>query len=382
MTDDLPTLWRAEPHTLAKHAILQRYLQAWFPILSRQSRRVQRSSEEILFIDGFAGPGEYAGGEPGSPVIAMNAALEHSVMFPVPVRFLFIERREDRYEHLKRVLGRLREQMTARAKVRIGEPRQGECDVVLSQMLDEHEKKGIRFGPALAFLDQFGYAAVSMRLMARILAYGQCEVFSYLNYRDMNRFISDASKADGFTRTWGGDEWRQAINMPESERRRHLLESYKDALRRRGNAKYINSFAMFDSSDRPLYWLIFCTNSLRGLEEMKKAMWKVDGTGGFRFSDRDDPRQLKLLTDEFDQPWLAETLLTKLAGRRMTVAELKEYVLTTTPCYQFKKALQTLETDVDPSIRVIKAPQGRRRRTFLDDNLREIVIQFQSRKLF
>jgi hypothetical protein len=41
---------------------------------------------------------------------------------------------------------------------------------VLSQMLDEHETRGVRFGPTLAFLDQFGYAAVSMKLIERIIA--------------------------------------------------------------------------------------------------------------------------------------------------------------------------------------------------------------------
>ena len=29
-------VWECEPHTLAKHQILQRYLQAWYPILIGQ----------------------------------------------------------------------------------------------------------------------------------------------------------------------------------------------------------------------------------------------------------------------------------------------------------------------------------------------------------
>ncbi len=56
-------LWELEPHTLGKHRVLRAYLDAWFPILSSWRKR-------ILFIDGFAGPGEYKGGEEGSPQIA------------------------------------------------------------------------------------------------------------------------------------------------------------------------------------------------------------------------------------------------------------------------------------------------------------------------
>ncbi len=62
-------LWALEPHTAAKHAILRRYLQAWFPIMASANAR-------FLYIDGFAGPGEYSGGEDGSPVIALKTARE------------------------------------------------------------------------------------------------------------------------------------------------------------------------------------------------------------------------------------------------------------------------------------------------------------------
>ncbi|MFV2045518.1 MAG: three-Cys-motif partner protein TcmP, partial [Anaerolineales bacterium] len=64
------TLWALEPHTTGKHKVLRGYLDAWFPILGTWSGR-------ILFIDGFAGPGEYRGGEQGSPQIALDALLKH-----------------------------------------------------------------------------------------------------------------------------------------------------------------------------------------------------------------------------------------------------------------------------------------------------------------
>ena len=71
MARRLDTLWIPDAHTLAKHAILRRYLQAWLPIMSRWNRRG-------VVIDGFAGPGRYASGEDGLPFVALKAALEHS----------------------------------------------------------------------------------------------------------------------------------------------------------------------------------------------------------------------------------------------------------------------------------------------------------------
>ncbi|MGL5826279.1 MAG: three-Cys-motif partner protein TcmP, partial [Nocardioides sp.] len=69
--DSDPKKWDYPPHTQAKHAILANYLGAWYPILSSTRGR-------ILYLDGFAGRGRYQGGEPGSPIIALDRLLGHS----------------------------------------------------------------------------------------------------------------------------------------------------------------------------------------------------------------------------------------------------------------------------------------------------------------
>ncbi|HZX45459.1 MAG TPA: three-Cys-motif partner protein TcmP [Candidatus Nanoarchaeia archaeon] len=59
------TLWPITPHTQAKHIILQKYLGAWIPIISKYNGKV-------IYVDGFSGPGEYRDGELGSPLIAIK----------------------------------------------------------------------------------------------------------------------------------------------------------------------------------------------------------------------------------------------------------------------------------------------------------------------
>jgi hypothetical protein len=204
-------------------------------------------------------------------------------------------------------------------------------------------------------------------------------VFSYLDYKDMNRWITDPAKAAAFTRAYGGDEWRGAIDLPECRRRTFLLDQYKAALRdpQRGNADYVTSFSMFDRNGAPLYWLIFCTNNLRGLEEMKRAMWDVDKTGEFRFSDEDNPSQLRLFSQSFDDAWLADALSSRLAGRKTTASKVKEYVLTDTPCYLFRAALRSLETGPNKRTTVIAAPPDRKPGTYPEDQLDQITLAFE-----
>lgn len=88
------TVWPLDPHTAAKHAILRRYLDAWIPIMSRHNGRV-------LYIDGFAGPGVYENGEPGSPVIALDAALGQARHISGEMYFIFIEENQARCDNLR-----------------------------------------------------------------------------------------------------------------------------------------------------------------------------------------------------------------------------------------------------------------------------------------
>jgi len=93
------TIWELEPHTRAKHAILRRYLQAWTVILT------QGGFPEVVYIDGFAGPGRYAGGEDGSPIIALRAALDHHITSRMT--FLFVEEKADRAQVLRDIVDSL-----------------------------------------------------------------------------------------------------------------------------------------------------------------------------------------------------------------------------------------------------------------------------------
>ena len=67
-------LWNADPHTLAKHRLLENYLSAWLPTL------LQGGFRGVTYAEGFAGPGIYEGGEPGSPVIALRTFLDQRAL--------------------------------------------------------------------------------------------------------------------------------------------------------------------------------------------------------------------------------------------------------------------------------------------------------------
>jgi three-Cys-motif partner protein len=59
MPKDVDVLWPLKRHTIAKHQILRWYIDAWLPILGAG----RWAKDDVVLIDGFAGPGRYRGGE-------------------------------------------------------------------------------------------------------------------------------------------------------------------------------------------------------------------------------------------------------------------------------------------------------------------------------
>ena len=355
------TFWEADRHTLAKHAILRKYLQAWMPILSGQSARIRGGSKRVLYLDGFAGPGRYLGGEPGSPLIALDVALTHARDFPVPVRLAFIEKNPARCNALRALIERRQGEIDESHKVEVRSPICGDCSAELDKVLDQYQADGREFGPALVFFDQFGYSQVPMELIRRVMLRQTCESLLFFNWRDLNRFITDPQKAAGISRAFGTTSWRTAIHEPPRKREALLLRCYIRSLRENGRVKYSCHFAMYDSSERLLSWLVFCSNHLEGLRQMKRSMWSVDETGAFKFFDSRDPNQLQLL-EGFDDTWLAHAIRREFAGREVSMPEVSHFVLTETPCHKYAGALKRLEGDC---LEVVSPQEGRRSGTFV-----------------
>src|SRR5574341_612401 len=96
-------LWNAEPHTLAKIEIVRRYLFLWFRILGTSSNR-------LVYIDGFSGPGRYLNSDQSSPIAALTSAktafdeLVRAQRVPTEWFFYFIDENPKFGSSLKSVI--------------------------------------------------------------------------------------------------------------------------------------------------------------------------------------------------------------------------------------------------------------------------------------
>jgi len=256
MSKIISTIWDIEPHTEAKHEILRKYLDAWLPIITRWNER-------ILFIDGFAGPGEYIGGKCGSPLIAIKSAIEHKTDINSEIKMLFIEADKKRCEYLKQKIS----SMTIPANI------ETECicakfDEALGKILSYIDEKKVKLAPAFVFVDPFGFTGLPFSLIKRVMQNQKCEVMINFMYEEINRFIGDEKLWPGLIETFGTDKWKSAIAEKDSEKRLEILHNtYKEQLEKEGGIKYVRSFKMINKANKTDYFLFFGTNNITGLKK-------------------------------------------------------------------------------------------------------------------
>jgi three-Cys-motif partner protein len=268
------TVWALEPHTLGKHKVLRAYLDAWLPIMASWNGR-------ILFIDGFAGPGEYKGGEHGSPVIALNALREHTAkkVFQGEIGFIFIEKEQDRVDHLESVVAPLRATLPPKAWIEVNH---GTFDETMTEVLDQVDAQLAKLAPAFVMVDPFGVSGTPMSVLRRIMRNERSEAYVSFMYESINRFATTPEFQQHLDELFGTQAWRQALRVDDpTARRTAYYEVYEQQLRDAG-AKHVVKFELYEGN-RLVYAIFFATHHELGSDRMKKAIWGVAPWGDFKF---------------------------------------------------------------------------------------------------
>ena len=267
------TTWQLEDHTLGKHRVLENYMEAWPPKLLRDSR-------QVLFIDGFAGPGEYSKGEEGSPIIALRSLTDHSAYSRMrgQITFIFIEKEPARAEHLEGVVRSYKDKLPDNS-IRIFNSTFSEQ---MTEILDSYEFSLRGLPPSFVMIDPFGIKGAPMNVIRRVLARPSTEVYISFMYDFINRFRGTPEFESHLDDLFGCRDWRYGLDIPEEDsRRKFYFELYEKSLREAG-AKYVLTFELYGKRGL-IYTIFFATQRLEGCDVMKQAMWKTAPFRDFKF---------------------------------------------------------------------------------------------------
>ena len=332
------TLWEMDDQTFGKHLVLKEYLNGWFPILGRWNRR-------IVFIDGFAGPGQYRGGEFGSPIIALDCVDQHKSsvnLRETEVVCIFIEEREDRAAHLRSLLDQRDKVDSITTSVL-----NGTFDDHMTEMLDYIDEQNLRLAPAFVMIDPFGVKGNSMALIERILTNEKSECFISFMYEPIRRFHAQPEFEPHLTDLFGTEDWKQCLSMDESdEKKRFLHDLFKGSLKSHG-AKYVVHFEVW-RGQRHIYTLYFATGHERGCNLMKQAIWKVVPDGSFEFRGHNQLQGV-LFGPEVDTSPLASQLKERFGINPTPIEAIERFVMTDETVFHTghlrQRTLQPLERE-------------------------------------
>jgi three-Cys-motif partner protein len=317
--------WDADPHTKIKHALYTRYLDKWMPIM------VNGWGANITYAEGFAGPGVYLDGSPGSPVIALRTLVENpGIRTKVKnggIRFVFIDRDQRCIDMLPGELSKAAQPVPLDELAEHGVYlviEKGECEPQLERVLGR-EKAWDR--PILAVLDTWG-GAVSFDLVQRIAANPGSEVIITMQPQYFARFaaVTDITHGD---KVFGGTEWRAVAQQPPDAKERWLLQRYRQTIEAAG-FPFVLDFELVDTRGQSLF-LVFGTTHPKGLTKMKEAMWEVDDIAGIGYRDPRDPNQETLVIELEPHTAPLKRLildhLKYLPGNRSPIHELRKFAL-------------------------------------------------------
>ena len=341
---DLGTIWHATPHTLAKIEILRGYLNAFFPILGRAR---PRRGQNILFVDGFAGPGEYSNAYEGSPIAALRAAAQAiaaqgDAWIAGDIECAFIEHDAERCANLRKRVAAT--PAHPRVKTQIIEKTFVEG---IADLKRQNPRPFQSTEPLFVFIDPFGATGGPFQVVAEILSSPTSEVLINLDSDGIARNVkvpSSKARDELLTSVFGDESWRSQLSSGDFHTLcRQVLELYKQRLRSLFRVEYVFSFEMRGSKDALNYHLVFASQNPLGLEKMKEAMRAIDKSGSYSFSDGMIGQSVLF---DFNAPKpFADKLHKFFYGQTVGYAPIKKFALNETPFINPIAMLKTLDDE-------------------------------------
>ncbi|MBD2148765.1 three-Cys-motif partner protein TcmP [Pseudanabaena sp. FACHB-1277] len=406
----IPTI---DPHTKAKHLIIEKYVEDLICTLYGKGRR---GVDTFTFIDGFSGGGIYKDDESenkewlGSPVRLIKAVQEGFKKakreYPINVKFIFIDDKQDHIDCLKNYV------MPKSGLDELSQPK--DCEFNYEFICGEFEKNinycvftaEQRKGHSFFLLDPQGWTDVSMQSIRKITDMKKSEILYTFMIDYIIRFIAgrEDSLKRGFEDVLEADGYYQEARnskLTSSSVQLYLRQESMRLFREKGKAKYVFSFAAVPKGDtRVLYYLLHLSKNLTALEVMKDSFWEENTLGyeyffnvygfGFRTVDYYERNQMRLKFEKSKDQECIE-LLDRDLGRILeshpdgiTFREASEKTMELNPARKSHYEQYIRQLREDQLIEIVregkvinsKSPDLRRKDIIRKSRARQLILPF------
>jgi len=296
----------------AKHHILEKYFPAWAKILGSRH-------PTLVYVDCFAGPGQYAGGEEGSPLIILNKARELVQKSDFSIVAIFVEKNAATANTLRSQIPKdLPDKVNA---VVLNEDAHDFVQELLNVLPEEM--------PAFFFIDPYGHP-LTIPVMNQILSRPRTEILLNLMWYALNMHLNNPRVKGTITKMFGDSNWLDApfAKQSGSERETAFVDYFLFKLDAEYKLKFRVRFSPEDrvpgGQSRTKYYLIHLSNHPKAALLMKEVMWRIgDEEGTFDYS---ATHQGVLVSSTPNVEELIEYLKRRYlnSGRKLTFNHLRE----------------------------------------------------------
>ena len=342
------------------------YLSAWFGILAANGFR------HVYYIDGFCGPGQYLGGEDGSPVIATRLASATAQKYPgFKATLVFVDSEPKAIDHLN-ALSAIRNRHSS---ISI-DVKEGTFAVEVDGIVAELERNSK--SPVFSFIDPFGFSHSPFDKLKLLMKNQRSEIFVNLMCGFMNRFKehSDDQITQNIKDMVGEEDLRSIIDAEDSIEA--ICLAFEENLSTIG--EFTLKFMMRDEKNIRDNAFFFCGNHPRGFEKIKQAMWKVDPIHGNSFSAHGAEGTIQ--SDMFETGPQTQALygliLGEFGGRSaVSVEEIFKWVIEQTDSFLPTHARNELEMlNQNGAIKKVFDPSGSKRKRAKNAWPKRLLLDF------
>lgn len=283
-----------DPHTKAKHQIIEEYITNLIHTLYGKARY---GVNTFTFIDGFCGGGMYYDRDnkttwEGSPIRlikAVRAGYERSKReYSLNIKFIFIDSKKAHLDCLKNYsLPQAGMENLVDGKEHIINKGNyiEQCEFILGEFEDSIDecilKADVRKGHSLFILDPFGWTDVSMKSIRKINSLKKSEIIYTYMINFIKRFLTQRdsnSKRAAFQETLEADGYYDLARLEKLDtcgEQSYLRNESMRLFRDKGKSKYVFTFSMIPKGGTlVLYYLIHISKNLTALEVIKESFWK------------------------------------------------------------------------------------------------------------
>ncbi len=345
-----------KPHTTKKIAYVAKYVEEWLNVITNVS-------QFIFFIDIMSNAGIYKNSYLSTSIEVLNVFVKYAKRHEDKCFFLLANDYDsDKVSTMEKIFKLYQEQFNkvGISNIKIDINCADACEY-LSKLNANYNLEYIKGAnkSILLYVDPYNFINKKLAFsVEEFISKNYCELILNFYCNDYSRNVNNIKARDHQNEIKEFLKDFCKLNEKESISAIDLRDHFTNLLLKNTKMKYYYVVIMKNEKNAPLYYLIFLTPSIRGLEKVKEATWNIIGYHEeycANYKER-DPNQLNLFNETpedeafVDALYRLESIFNKYNGQELSFEEIEVICLQKT----FMKSTHVINRVIKPLIKVNK----------------------------